>query len=528
MLEIAVHPDFIDDEAHIRRRILEKAPHSADSYRIVRKSVDARRKVPHFVLQVALGSEKEAPQDTFRFAPVKAHPAVIVVGAGPAGYLAALTLIEHGIKPVVLERGDPVNLRRKRIAGLLRTGTLDPESNFCFGEGGAGAFSDGKLYTRATKRGDVGRILRLLVDHGAPVDILIDAHPHIGSNRLPTVVQRMRETILACGGEVHFRTRVTDFMFKNGTITGVRLADGARVDAKAVILATGNAARDIYTRLHALNIALAAKPLAVGVRVEHLQAHIDAMQYHHRPRHPKLPAAAYGLACQCEGRGVYSFCMCPGGYIVPTATGPCELAVNGMSFSGRKGRFANSGIVVELRPEDLSTWEEKGPLSVMAFQQALEKDAFRMGGAAGQKAPAQRMTDFMTRNMSASMPESSYLPGITSSPLHELLPGDVASRLRQALAIFDRKLKGFVTREALMVAVESRTSSPVHIPRDARTLMHPNAQGLFPCGEGAGHAGGIVSSAMDGHRVAKHVVDFIRKFQISPAPGTGFRLPSRL
>jgi uncharacterized FAD-dependent dehydrogenase len=410
----------------------------------------------------------------------------------------------------VLEQGEDVHARRKRIARILRDGNLDPASNYCFGEGGAGTFSDGKLYTRATKRGDVGKILQLLAFHGASAGILIDAHPHIGSNKLPAIVKAIRESILSCGGEVRFNARVTDFLLKNDDIKGVQLSDGTSIGADAVILATGHSARDIYHKLHESGILIEAKPLAVGVRVEHPQALIDAMRYHHQPRHPKLPAATYRLVCQCEGRGVYSFCMCPGGYIVPTATAPNELAINGMSFSGRNGSFANAGVVVELRPEDLGEFKSQGPFAMMTFQQALENKAFAMGGGAGQVAPAQRMTDFIKSSISGSLPQTSYLPGVVSAPLHELLPPSVVSRLQEAFGLFNRKLKGFVTEEALLVAVESRTSAPVRIPRNSETLMHPQVTRLFPCGEGAGYAGGIVSSAMDGQAVAKQVAAFLK------------------
>jgi hypothetical protein len=510
-LDITIPLDFIDDAAYIHCRILEKSPEAAGRYRIVKRSIDARRKVPHFVLQVAVDptSETDDCQISFHFQPVSPSPAVVVVGAGPAGYFAALELIERGIKPIVLEQGEDIHARRKRIARILRDGSLDPTSNYCFGEGGAGTFSDGKLYTRATKRGDIGKILQLLVFHGASADILMDAHPHIGSNKLPAIVQRIRETILSHGGEVRFNTRVTGFLLESDEIKGVLLADGARVSADAVILATGHSARDIYHRLHDSGILIEAKPLAVGVRVEHPQARIDAMRYHHQTRHPKLPAATYRLVCQCEGRGVYSFCMCPGGYIVPTATAPNELAINGMSFSGRNGPFGNAGVVVELRPEDLGEFQSQGPFAMMAFQQALEERTFAMGGG-GQIAPAQRMSDFIKGRISGSLPKTSYLPGVVSSPLHELLPLSVSRRLQQAFGVFNRKLKGFVTEEALLVAVESRTSAPVRIPRTPETLMHPQVTRLFPCGEGAGYAGGIVSSAMDGQAVAKHVAAFLK------------------
>jgi uncharacterized protein len=509
-IEICVDPEYIDDPEHIRHEILKKAPGGFDAFRIGRRSVDARRSRPRFRLQVELDPDTSAPE--FRFSPVPSRPAVIIVGAGPAGYGAALELIELGIKPVVLERGPAVEMRRKSIARLLRHGEVDPDANYCFGEGGAGAFSDGKLYTRSHKRGDIGRLLHLLVFHGASPDILVDAHPHIGSNKLPTLIRNIRQTITDCGGEVHCDATVSDLLISSGVVSGVRLKDGTKLYANAVMLAIGHSARDIYKQLHAAGIAIEAKPLSVGVRVEHPQRLIDAIQYRQSPRHPNLPPATYALTCQSHGRGVYTFCMCPGGMIVPTATGTGELAVNGMSFSGRRGPFANAGLVVELRPEDVEDFDGRRPFGYLELQQALEHRAFLMGGGQGQQAPAQRMTDFMIGRPSATLPATSYLQGATSSPLHNLFPDSVVVRLRQALKAFDRRLKGFLSEEALMVAVESRTSAPVRILRDSETLMHPQVQGLFPCGEGAGYAGGITSSAMDGQRAARQVARYLKKF----------------
>lgn len=508
-IEICIDPEHIDEPEHIRQKILKQVTGGFDSYCIVRRSVDARRSRPRFRLQVELDPDRPAPE--FRFSPVPSRPAVIVVGAGPAGYCAALELIDLGIKPVVLERGPVVETRRKSIARMLRHGEVDPESNYCFGEGGAGAFSDGKLYTRSHKRGDIGRLLHLLVHHGASPDILVDAHPHIGSDKLPTLVRNIRHTIIDCGGEVHCNTTVSDLIISNGVVNGVRLKDGSALYADAVMLAVGHSARDIYRQLHAAGIAIEAKPLAIGVRVEHPQRLIDAIQYRQNPRHPNLPPATYVLACQSQGRGVYSFCMCPGGMIVPTATETGELAINGMSFSGRRGPFANAGLVVELKPEDVDDFDGRRPFGYLELQQDLERRTFLMGGAQGQQAPAQRMTDFMMGRRSAALPATSYLPGVTSSPLHALFPDSVVLRLRQALKDFDRRLKGFLSEEALLVAVESRTSAPVRVPRDAATLMHPQVQGLFPCGEGAGYAGGITSSAMDGQRAARQAAKYLKK-----------------
>lgn len=510
-LEICIDPEHIGEPEHIRQEILKQVPGGFGAYRIVRRSVDARRSRPRFRLQVELDPVPAAPE--FRFSVVPSRPAVIIVGAGPAGYGAALALIEQGIKPVVLERGPAVESRRKSIARLLRHGEVNPDANYCFGEGGAGAFSDGKLFTRSHKRGDIGRLLQLLVFHGASPDILVDAHPHIGSDKLPTLIRNIRHTISDCGGEVHCNAAVMDLIISSkGVAKGVRLKDGGALYADAVVLAVGHSARDIYRQLHAAGISIEAKPLAVGVRVEHPQQVIDAIQYRQRPRHPNLPPATYALACQSHGRGAYSFCMCPGGMIVPTTTETGELAINGMSFSGRRGPFANAGLVVELRQEDVNDYDGRRPFGFLELQQDLERRAFLMGGGQGQQAPAQRMTDFMAGRRSATLPATSYLPGVTSAPLHALFPDSVLLRLRQAMNVFDQRLKGFLSKEALLVAVESRTSAPVRILRDAATLMHPQVQGLFPCGEGAGYAGGITSSAMDGQRTAAMVAKYLKQF----------------
>ena len=512
-LEISVDPERIHDPDHIRGLIAQKTDGGFKRYRIVRRSIDARRSRPRFVLLVELDTEIPAPE--FHFAPVPDSTSVIIVGSGPAGYFAALELIEQGIRPIVLERGPAVESRRKSIAQLLRSGTLDPDANYCFGEGGAGAFSDGKLYTRSSKRGDIHRLLHLMVFHGGPSDILVDTHPHIGSDKLPTLLRNIRRTIIHCGGQIHFGAAVSDLLIRNDAVCGVRLATGEKIHAAAVILAVGHSARNIYTGLHARGIAIEAKPIAVGLRVEHPQELIDTIQYHGHPRHPNLPSATYRLTSQSMGRGVYSFCMCPGGMIVPTATREGELAVNGLSFSGRRGPFANAGLVVELRQEDLDNFEADQPFGFMHLQEALERRAFEMAGSRGRLAPAQRMTDFVEGSISTDLPRTSYLPGVVSSPLHELFMPAVVSRLRQALTVFDRRLKGFMSREALLVAVESRTSAPVRIPRDSETMMHPQVQGLFPCGEGAGYAGGITSSALDGQRAAVAAARLIKARIIS-------------
>lgn len=511
-IEIAIDPEILYDREKIRRRIAEASMLSFEDFEIVRRSVDARSKSPRYTLQVDLIGENDPvfEQELPAFKPVRGNRSVLIAGAGPAGLFAALTLIERGVKPIVLERGKPVEQRRKDIAALLRKGSLDADSNYCFGEGGAGTFSDGKLYTRSTKRGNVREILDILIAHGACREIRIDTHPHIGSNRLPSIVKAMRHTLIRCGGEIHFDCRITDFIIRKGRMMGITTDRGRVFDTDALILATGHSARDIYDLLQKKNIPVLPKAFAVGVRVEHPQSLIDAIQYHQSPRHPNLPPAVYRFTSRIEERGVYTFCMCPGGHIIPAATDPEELVVNGMSNAARNAPFANSGIVVEVRLEDIAPFHVHGPFAFLAFQKELERRAFQLGGALCQQAPAQRMTDFIHAEVSASLPRTSYLPGIQTAPLHELFPPLLYRRLAQGLADFGKKRKGFLSEEALLLAVESRTSAPVSIPRDAATLMHPNLKGLYPCGEGAGYAGGIVSSAMDGRQVALKVAEGLK------------------
>jgi len=426
----------------------------------------------------------------------------VIVGCGPAGMFAALRLIELGVKPIVLERGKDVQARRHDLAAIQRHGIVDPDSNYCFGEGGAGTYSDGKLYTRATKRGDVDAVLRTLVAHGAPPDILIDAHPHIGSNRLPKVVAALRESILQAGGEIRFATRVADFIVDaRHRLCGIVTAGGEEVTADAVILATGHSARDIFTLLDARGIRIEAKPFAMGVRVEHPQPLIDRLQYHGVPD-PRLPAASYRLAVTVEGRGVFSFCMCPGGFIVPAATQPDEVVVNGMSLSRRDSPFANSGVVVAVETADLEAYRAHGALAGMHYQHALETVAAAAGGGR-QRAPAQRLVDFLAGRDSGTLPTTSYHPGITAAPLHTLLPLPLVRRLQEGFKRFGTSMRGYITEDAVLVGVETRTSSPLRIPRDSESLQHPEIAALYPCGEGAGYAGGIVSAALDGVRVAE-------------------------
>lgn len=510
-VDIVVGPDEIGDAQAVRAQALAKAGVADDGVvdvRVERRSIDARSTTPRFQLRVAIGESAE-PRAVAGFQPrVLDGRRVIVVGAGPGGYFAALTLLEAGLMPIVLDRGRDTRSRLKDIKPIYTQGLINPHSNYCFGEGGAGTYSDGKLYTRSKKRGDVQRILELFVAHGASADILVDAHPHLGSNMLPKIVRAMRTSIEDAGGEVHFGAHVCALVRANGAVRGVRLSSGEHIDADAVILATGHSARDVYAMLHAQDIALEAKPFALGVRIEHPQALVDEMFYHHVPRHAALPPASYRIAAQTGERGVFSFCMCPGGFVVPASTAPGELVLNGMSLASRNAPFANAGLVAEVRLDDV---HDTDSLAMLRFQAAVEQRVFATGDGVTQRAPAQRVVDFMRHRTSHDLPASSYIPGIFSAPVHEILPDFIAHALRAGLYIFSQKYKGFDSAEATMLAVESRTSSPVRIPRDAVSLMHPEVPGLFPCGEGAGYAGGIVSAAMDGVAVARAVSRFVEE-----------------
>ena len=507
-LDLSLDLDNANDAAVQRRlaaRLLDRAEAEIRAVRVRKRSIDARHAPVTVRLQVDVYCDEAAPQEELpkpSYPAVRGDRSVAIVGCGPAGMFAALRLIELGIKPIVLERGKDVRARRHDIAAIQRHGVVDPDSNYCFGEGGAGTYSDGKLYTRATKRGSVDAVLRTLVAHGAPPDILIDAHPHIGSNRLPKVVTALRDSILQAGGEIRFASRITDFVIDSRRrMRGVVTAGGSEIIADAVILATGHSARDIFTLLAGRGIRIEPKPFAMGVRVEHPQPLIDRIQYHGAPD-PRLPAASYRLAVTVDKRGVFSFCMCPGGFIVPAATQPGEVVVNGMSLSRRDSPFANSGIVVAVEDADLSAYLHHGALAGMHYQQALEATAAAAGGGR-QRAPAQRLTDFLGGRESATLPATSYHPGITAAPLHTLLPSPLVQRLQEGFRRFGASMRGFVTEDALLVGVETRTSSPVRIPRDADSLQHPEIAALYPCGEGAGYAGGIVSAALDGIRVAE-------------------------
>jgi uncharacterized protein len=497
---------------HTAAQHLGLPPAAITGYIIIKQSIDARGKQPWVLMTIRAFANEPFHDRTIQKIQLpqvsNAPHSVIIIGAGPAGLFAALQLIEQGIRPILLERGKDVRARRRDLALLNKQGMVNPESNYCFGEGGAGTYSDGKLYTRSTKRGNVERILNILVQFGASEKILYEAHPHIGTNKLPDIITAMREQIRDCGGLFLFEQKVTDLLLHNNNtiIKGVKTADGNTFEADAVILATGHSARDIFELLYRKNILIEGKPFALGVRVEHPQSIIDSIQYHCNNRGEFLPPASYSLVQQVHERGVFSFCMCPGGIIAPAATNHNELVVNGWSPSKRNNPFANSGIVVAVELKDVLNFNKTpSPLSGMYFQQAVEQKAFQYGGGRF-VAPAQRMADFTQRTVSASLPACSYLPGIAPAPLNEVLPPFIFESLQQAFIAFGKKMKGYFTNEAVVVATESRTSSPVRIPRDPDTLQHPQISKLYPCGEGAGYAGGIVSAAMDGERVAAQII----------------------
>lgn len=532
-IQLRVLPQQAADE-HILRAIAAGESGSdaraIRGLRITRRSIDARQRqvMVNLTLRLWIGEPMtEAIYEPVEYPNVEAGPTAIVVGAGPGGLFAALRLIELGVRPVVIERGKDVHARKRDIARISREHVVDPESNFSFGEGGAGAFSDGKLYTRSKKRGSVDKVLRVFCQHGAQTDILVDAHPHIGTDRLPRVIENMRHTIINCGGEVHFQTRMTELLVSDGEVVGCRClqtvltpeGEATPVETELhgpVILATGHSARDVYKMFARRHFAIEAKGIAVGVRLEHPSQLIDQIQYHSRQgRGQWLPAAEYAFVQQVCDRGVYSFCMCPGGTVVPAASGPGQVVVNGMSPSSRNGRWSNSGMVVEVRPEDLQDPEwhvgdsevlsddaEFTSLTMMAFQEQLEHMAWQQGGRR-QTAPAQRMADFVNGRLSAALPQSSYTPGLIASPLHFWMPRPIATRLQEGFKVFGRKSHGFLTNEATVIGVETRTSAPCRILRDAETLQHIVLKGLYPCGEGAGYAGGIVSAAIDGERCAE-------------------------
>lgn len=512
-VELKLLPSEVDNNAFIKKQAALACnwkEAAIDDIQLLKRSVDARGKRPFVRLRVKVYSgEKSSPEPALLDLLQDVHDKkeVIIVGAGPAGYFAGLELIELGLKPIILDRGKDVQTRRRDLRAIQQFGTVDPDSNYCFGEGGAGTYSDGKLYTRSHKRGNIEKALRLFVEHGAKSDILIDAHPHIGSNKLPLIVANIRETIRHYGGEIHFNSQVTDFLIKEGKMKGVVVNNEKEYLADAIILATGHSARDIYYLLAKKGVKMEAKPYALGVRIEHPQSLIDSVQYRQDPREEGLPAASYRLACQVGDRGVFSFCMCPGGLVVPAATAPGELVVNGMSMSKRDSPYANSGTVVAVELEDLAPYADHGLFAGLAFQQAVEQKMWQAGDGT-QKAPAQRLIDFAEGRLSKDLPDSSYIPGLFSAPLHELLPASIYQRLQQGVKQFGLQMKGYFTQEANVIGTESRTSAPIRIPRDRDTFMHENIEGFFPCGEGAGYAGGIISAAMDGQNVAKAVSRF--------------------
>jgi len=481
-------------------------------YRIEKRSIDARKRNVKVNLRIAINDRPVGLDFVEYHRPdqvVKDDKRLIIVGAGPAGMFAALQAIEMGVKPIIIERGKDVRARRRDLAAINKDHVVNPDSNYCFGEGGAGTYSDGKLYTRSKKRGSVRKVYEILVSHGATEEILYESHPHIGTNKLPKLVAELRQTILDHGGEMYFESRVEDLILSSGNIDGVVLASGEEIRGDAVILATGHSARDIFRLLKKRNVKIEAKPFALGVRIEHPQALIDSIQYHCDIRNEYLPASSYSLVHQSnlskKDRGVFSFCMCPGGFIVPAATSPGEIVVNGMSPSRRNSKYANSGTVVAVELEDLPAYEKYEELAAMEFQADVEKKAWELGGKT-QVAPAQRLVDFVERKISASLNETSYQPGLESVQMREVLPHFIGERLRQGVVAFGKKMKGYLTNEAQMIGVESRTSSPVRIPRDRETTEHVELKRFFPCGEGAGYAGGIVSAAMDGMRCAENAI----------------------
>lgn len=544
--QIRILPEQAASEEGIKRYLSKEKGidvRTLNQVRVLKRSIDARQRTIYVNLKVRAYINEFAQDDQYihtEYPDVSSRPRVVVVGEGPGGLFASLRLIELGYRPVVLERGKDVRERKKDLSNITKTQKVDAESNYCFGEGGAGAYSDGKLYTRSKKRGSVDKILNVFCQHGANTNILADAHPHIGTDKLPRVIENMRNTILQCGGEVHFQTKMTSFIIDGDKVIGVEavnLQTGAEETYRGpVILATGHSARDVYRYLAASRIEIEAKGIAVGVRLEHPAHLIDQIQYHNKNGRGKyLPAAEYSFVTQVDGRGVYSFCMCPGGFVIPAATGPQQLVVNGMSPSNRGTAWSNSGMVVETHPEDVASFVQEHqailqsdaslsssaeeevlspdlPLTMMHFQQIVEKQCWQQGNMK-QTAPAQRMADFVNNRLSYDLPKSSYAPGLISSPLHFWMPSFVSKRLQEGFKTFGKNAHGFLTNEATLIAMETRTSSPVRILRDRDTLQHVRLQGLFPCGEGAGYAGGIVSAGVDGERCAEMCAEYLKKLE---------------
>jgi uncharacterized protein len=522
-VQIQVPPAYTLDGDLIKKQLAAEtgfAPKEISGYRLIRRSLDARSKYPHYILTLLVFiNEPVLVYQPYRLPDrdvSRATRTVVIIGAGPAGLFAALTLIAAGIRPILLERGKDVRARRRDLAQLNKTGILNPESNYCFGEGGAGTYSDGKLYTRSNKRGNIMRVLDILVRFGADEQILYDAHPHIGTNKLPSIISAIRQYITASGGLLEFEKKVCDWQTERDRILAVKTTDGDAYPADAFLLATGHSARDIFELLYQKQVSIEAKPFALGIRIEHPQELINSIRYHFDPSASGaglLPPASYNLVDQVEPKAVFSFCMCPGGIIAPAATAPGELVVNGWSPSKRNNPYANSGIVVNIEEKDWQSYRQHGPLAAMYFQQAVERKAYQAGGG-GFRAPAQRMADFVNDDASSSLPSCSYIPGIHSAPLKEVLPDFVSDALRKGFRSFGKKMKGYYTNEAVLVATESRTSSPVRIPRNSESLQHPQLSNLYPCGEGAGYAGGIMSAAMDGENVASMIAGIFNSKQI--------------
>ncbi len=513
--KIRVAPQVAANEQSILHYLAQEEgidTNSVTTIRVIKRSIDARQRnvFVNLTIRIFIDEIPSVDYQCIDYPLVDGKPEALVVGAGPGGLFAALKLIELGVKPIVIERGKNVHDRKRDMALIAKTQRVNEESNYCFGEGGAGAYSDGKLFTRSKKRGNVDKILNVFCLHGAPTSILVDAHPHIGTDKLPRVIENMRNTILKCGGEVHFQTKMTGLITKNDRVVGVEALDLVSSEQKSwygpVILAAGHSARDIYKYFYNHNIEIEAKGIAVGVRLEHPATLIDQIQYHSRQgRGEYLPAAEYSMVTQVNGRGVYSFCMCPGGFVIPAATGPEQIVVNGMSPANRGTKWSNSGMVVELRPEDIAN---ESPLAVMQYQEQIEQMCWQQGNRK-QTAPAQRMADFVNNRLSYDLPSTSYAPGLISSPLHFWMPSQIVSRLQQAFKVFGKQAHGFLTNEATLIAMETRTSSPVRILRDKTSLMHVRLEGLFPCGEGAGYAGGIVSAGVDGERCAEQCAAYL-------------------
>lgn len=525
-------------QSRIKKELKLKISPEEIKFKKLKLSLDARSKFPIYRMQVEVYINEDPPEEkkiSSKYIPVKNNKSIAIIGAGPAGYFAALELIENGIKPIIFDRGKDARTRRKDLRAIQQFNEVNPDSNYCFGEGGAGTYSDGKLYTRSDKRGDVNKVLKILVEHGSKEDILYEAHPHIGSNKLPGVVQNIRRTILKYGGEIHFDSKLTDIITQNSQVNSIIInneGNEKEFDIENIILATGHSARDIFYMLHSKNILIEAKPYAIGVRIEHPQQIIDFIQYKQKSRDENLPASSYKLVSHASGRGVFSFCMCPGGLIVPSATAPGEIVVNGMSMSRRDSLYANSGIVVQINLEDLTgklflevkklftenkqqdffdehfseVLNEKNILRGLEFQKALEQLFFLNNPAGTQQAPAQKITDFVNHKVSMTLNGTSYIPGIYSADFDNLFPEFIKDGLRKSLVDFGTKMKGYYTEEAQIIGIESRTSSPVKIPRDKFSYEHVEVKGLYPCGEGAGYAGGIVSAAIDGQNVAKAII----------------------